>query len=50
MKLKHSLLQNENEALRGSLKRSGWFTWMWFSLSQLFLAILFVIYWDLSVF
>ncbi len=46
MKRKHSLLQNEIEALRVSLEKSGWFTWMWFLLSQLFLAILFVIFWD----
>lgn len=39
-KLKYALLQKDLEALRMSLKRSGRFTWIWFLLSQLLLAIL----------
>lgn len=40
MELRHALLQKEIEALRMALKISGRFTWTWFSLTLLLLAIL----------
>ena len=48
-KLNYSLLQKEIELLRMSLKWSGRFTWIWFLLSLLLLAILlsilYYLYW-----
>ena len=50
-KLNCSLLQKEIEALRMALKRSGRFTWIWFLLSQLFLAILLsILFYNLYVY
>ena len=40
MELRHALLQKEIEALRMALKISGRFTWTWFLLTLLLLAVL----------